>query len=155
MIYFIQPIDGGPIKIGRTNYIQRRFSELQNAASQELKILGVTEGHAKEEYDLHLLFSSAKLHGEWFEPIPELVEYISAKTEPYYPRKSPSSSPFLSASEVADEFGVSLRTVNRWIKSGYFPGAIRRNPRVYNSTYIIPKDAVEKFKLERQATQEN
>jgi predicted site-specific integrase-resolvase len=59
---------------------------------------------------------------------------------------------FMKASEVAKEFDVSLRTVNRWIKSGYFPGSIRRNPRAYNSTYIVPKEAVEKFKKERAST---
>lgn len=60
---------------------------------------------------------------------------------------------FMKAAEVANEFGVSLRTVNRWIKSGYFPGSIRRNPRAHNSTYLVPKDAVEKFRQERASTE--
>lgn len=58
----------------------------------------------------------------------------------------------IKASEVAKQFNVSLRTVNRWIEAGYFSGAFRRNPRAANSTYLIPVDSVEKFKREREQT---
>lgn len=58
----------------------------------------------------------------------------------------------MKAKEVAQLFGVSLRTVNRWIEAGYFPGSFRRNPRVPNSTYLVPTESVERFKREREET---
>jgi excisionase family DNA binding protein len=49
----------------------------------------------------------------------------------------------LTAREVATMCGVTSRTVNRWIKAGYFPGARKAPGRT--STYRIPKDEVTAF----------
>ena len=49
----------------------------------------------------------------------------------------------LGVSQVAAMCGVTTRTVNRWIRAGYFPGTTR--PPGRTSAHRIPKDEVEKF----------
>jgi excisionase family DNA binding protein len=49
----------------------------------------------------------------------------------------------LTASQVAEMCGVTARTVNRWVRAGYFAGATRAPGRT--SPYRIPKDEVESF----------
>lgn len=61
-------------------------------------------------------------------------------------------SDFLSSSEVAKRLNVTPRTIARWIKAGYFPGAVQVNPRAKNSPFIIPVSAVKKYEEERDST---
>lgn len=49
----------------------------------------------------------------------------------------------LTTSQIADMCGVTSRTVNRWVRAGYFPGAQRGPGRT--SPYRIPKEEVETF----------
>ena len=49
----------------------------------------------------------------------------------------------LTASQVAEMCGVTARTVNRWVRAGYFAGATRAPGRT--SPYRIPKDEVDSF----------
>jgi len=49
----------------------------------------------------------------------------------------------LTPSEVAEMCGVTARTVNRWVRAGYFPGTLKAPGRT--SPYRIPKDEVENF----------
>jgi len=45
----------------------------------------------------------------------------------------------LTTQEAADVFGVTSRTIVRWIHAGRFPGAFKLNPRAF----AIPKDEIE------------
>ena len=49
----------------------------------------------------------------------------------------------LTTSQIAEMCGVTSRTVNRWVRAGYFPSAQRAPGRT--SPYRIPKDEVETF----------
>jgi hypothetical protein len=75
-LYFIQSIQGGPIKIGRTLDIDKRIGQLQTSSPEQLVLVGfiLNEGH--KESELHYKFRQFRLHGEWFEPVAELIEYI-------------------------------------------------------------------------------
>ncbi len=58
---------------------------------------------------------------------------------------------YLTIPQVAELCGVAPRTINRWIKAGYFPGA--RKGLGKTSPYQIPKADVEAF-LERQSAEQ-
>ncbi len=71
--YFIQ--DGyGAIKIGLSTNISTRLAELQTCNSTDLKVLGYVVGNIESE--LHNRFSKDKIHGEWFKPSNEILDYV-------------------------------------------------------------------------------
>jgi hypothetical protein len=67
-VYFIQAVDGGPIKIGRATDPWVRLSALQAGNWRELRLVGVVgPGRASGlEARLHVEFSADRLVGEWF-----------------------------------------------------------------------------------------
>lgn len=81
-VYFVQAGDRGPIKIGISKNVNSRISSLQTANSKELVLLGIIESNADEnlEAKLHSLFAKDLARGEWFNPSPELLEYICRNT---------------------------------------------------------------------------
>ena len=52
---------------------------------------------------------------------------------------------YLKTVEVAERFDVNPRTILRWVKAGYFPGSLKKNPFAINSPVVIPEEAVEEF----------
>jgi len=76
-VYFIQAVSGGPIKIGKADDPQRRLYDLQAMNPTKLQILATVDGGQRREYELHVRFKGSRLHGEWFEPTPELLSLIS------------------------------------------------------------------------------
>ena len=75
-IYFIQLVNGGPIKIGYAKNITRRLNALQVAHAYPLKLLHSFQAHAFVELALHYKFKKLRLLGEWFEPSHELLYFI-------------------------------------------------------------------------------
>jgi len=73
--YFIQGEVTKLIKIGKAKDIDRRLKNLQCGSPDNLVILKSYRGDA--EKTLHKVFSSIRLHGEWFFPHPDLLEFIS------------------------------------------------------------------------------
>jgi len=97
MIYFMQGTETKNIKIGRTDKpVSERFNKW--ASSDVLTCLTTIEGHSEEEGIIHVRFARLSLHGEWFKPAPELIEYInslpkskwSGWTQPNKPSWSPT-----------------------------------------------------------------
>lgn len=92
MIYFLQPVDGGPIKIGyTTNPKQRRWS-LQVLYKRRLKTLRAIDGGKDEEKAIHERFAHLRFgRTEQFQPAPELVEFLGlppdTDTSPVTPMK--------------------------------------------------------------------
>lgn len=81
-VYFVQPVDGGPIKIGIAANVASRLSGLQTGSPVELRVLGIIPGvRPSREAELHERFASTRKHGEWFEPTPELMAYIAVHAE--------------------------------------------------------------------------
>ena len=71
-IYFIQETPDGPIKIGKTENVNKRLTSLQTSCSRELKVLHSfhvddCDVDAVEGY-LHNCFRNKRLKGEWFAP---------------------------------------------------------------------------------------
>jgi hypothetical protein len=77
-IYFVQGVDGGLVKIGRSADIPRRLWDLQASCPVPLRCLAVIavehpDGRALFEEELHCRFAEGRAHGEWFEPTAELL----------------------------------------------------------------------------------
>lgn len=78
-IYFLQAEVVGHIKIGVTESKNaQRLKDLQTGSPLRLHLVGYLKGNhpIQIEHRLHTSFQSARLHGEWFRPVPELLDFI-------------------------------------------------------------------------------
>jgi hypothetical protein len=77
-VYFIQSINGGPIKIGTAIDAEHRLAEFQTASCDQLQIIAlIPTGGYKLESALHAEFSKFRIRGEWFSPSDELIKFIN------------------------------------------------------------------------------
>ena len=77
-VYFIMSEKTQAIKIGFTaGNVKLRLSSLQTAHPYKLKVLATLNGNKNYEKELHKRFSKFRLEGEWFEPHPDLLAFIS------------------------------------------------------------------------------
>jgi DNA-binding XRE family transcriptional regulator len=77
-VYFIQGVDGGPIKIGSGNEPEKRLRQFQPGSPVRLRLLGVIwDAGAWTERELHREFAKDRSHGEWFHSSPRLLAYIN------------------------------------------------------------------------------
>lgn len=85
MIYFIQAGERGPIKIGYTSHdLAGRFIKMQTDNYQQLTVLGVIpDGTFSEENELHRIFVSECIRGEWFHNSRRLMGYVKRKSMGY------------------------------------------------------------------------
>lgn len=81
-IYWIQAVDGGPIKIGLADAPARRLLMLQTGNPQELCIRRIQRGRASDEPWLHALFGGYRIRGEWFRAHPVLAEMCGGIADP-------------------------------------------------------------------------
>lgn len=80
-IYFIQSLNGGNIKIGRSIEPFIRLATLQREYNDSsLRIIGLTTGRFTKENELHRQFAQFRKTGEWFEPSSEIFDYIKKNT---------------------------------------------------------------------------
>lgn len=77
-VYFMQVGETGPIKIGFTKNIQHRLSVIQVDNPSLVRLVAVQEGNRSLEQ--HQKFNNYRLYGEWFEPVDDLLNYISQFT---------------------------------------------------------------------------
>lgn len=103
--YFIQAVDGGPIKIGVSVDPRKRLKSLQTSSHQELRIIGTLKGNREPE--LHEKFSELRLKGEWFRDDPKLKMWIlfNAKT----PRLSDRMQAMIVAAKSACDAYVAAQ----------------------------------------------
>ena len=77
MIYFAQPIGGGPIKIGFTDDLDLRVKQIEGHYGQPLALLGTMPGGCEEERDIHLQFAHLRFgRTEQFRPASDLLAFI-------------------------------------------------------------------------------
>lgn len=78
MIYFIEAIGAGLVKIGFTERsVSDRLRELQTASPHRLRIAATVDGGLKEESRLHARFAHLAETGEWFRFGPEIHAAIA------------------------------------------------------------------------------
>lgn len=70
LVYFIQAVGGGPIKIGMSNDPKERLATLQAGSPVMLRIIGIADGGQDKEMALHRRLAAHRLHGEWFADVP-------------------------------------------------------------------------------------
>lgn len=76
VVYFIQGIGGGPIKIGYTTDTRGRYSSLQIGNPERLMLLCEFSAVPRDESKLHARFAGHHVRGEWFAPAPEILEFV-------------------------------------------------------------------------------
>jgi hypothetical protein len=76
LVYFLQESGRGFIKIGCTTALPGRLSDLGWATPHELVLLATKRGDKNLERQFHRQFESARVSGEWFRPVPELLALI-------------------------------------------------------------------------------
>ena len=75
-IYFIQGEKTKNIKIGFSEDPNLRLRGHQTGSGEKLDLLKAVKGQKADEVYLHKKFEVLRLHGEWFKPGKELLEYI-------------------------------------------------------------------------------
>lgn len=76
MIYFVQPAEGGHVKIGTTVRLSHRLKALCREFGTEFRVLAVMDGDIKTERALHRRFASLHVDRELFEPGDDLLAFI-------------------------------------------------------------------------------
>ena len=77
-VYFIRSEKTHAIKIGFTaGQVEKRLSSLQTAHPYKLQLLATIPGTLEYEKSLHERFASFRLEGEWFQPHPDILAFIS------------------------------------------------------------------------------
>lgn len=82
VVYFVQGMEGGPIKIGYTNNLDSRLRTMQCGSPSILLVLAYMPGTPHIEAGLHLQYDDLKVRKtgcgrEWFYPEPALMSFIS------------------------------------------------------------------------------
>lgn len=70
-LYFIQSIEGGPIKIGKTSDLDSRLESLQGGSPYQLQFVRTAKTKHASKYETfwHRLFKQFQLRNEWYDPI--------------------------------------------------------------------------------------
>jgi hypothetical protein len=77
MIYALQPVDGGPVKIGFSEDVVARVKALEAGYRRPMALLGTWEGNREDERAIHLKFAHLRLgRTEQFRPATELMEFL-------------------------------------------------------------------------------
>ena len=75
MIYLIK--SGDYLKIGYSQYPEKRIYELQIGNPEKLKILSYKKGGRWDEKSLHQLCKDYKYRGEWFRNCKEVIDIFN------------------------------------------------------------------------------
>lgn len=75
VIYFVRA-ENGPIKIGTTGRLEWRLRSLRGQSPVPLELLGSVPGNRADEHEFHRRFAEHRLHGEWFDPHPDILVEI-------------------------------------------------------------------------------
>jgi len=77
-VYFIRAEMTGLIKIGWATNPAVRLHNMQLQCPDILILEAKFPGSGLDERKLHARYAGARKHGEWFAPVPELLEEIEA-----------------------------------------------------------------------------
>lgn len=80
VVYFLQVMPAGPIKIGFTSGpVHNRIRALQQSSPHELKWLGFFSGKPEDERAAHKYLADSRCRCEWFYPTLEVLSFVSEK----------------------------------------------------------------------------
>ena len=75
VVYFVRA-ENGLIKIGSTKYLEDRLYSLRCGSPVGIELVACLKGDRNTEFKLHARFAEHRLHGEWFNPAPEILAEI-------------------------------------------------------------------------------
>jgi hypothetical protein len=82
-VYYIQAEEGGPVKIGKTLQMYSRLQSLQGMSPQKLRLLAVEPNFLEIGGDTeslrHKRFEKNRLHGEWFTPTQDMLDFLNTE----------------------------------------------------------------------------
>lgn len=81
MIYIVQSLAGGPVKVGYTRdraALRQRLIKLQMGSPEKLAVLSVHDGDRKHEKACHDLMAPRRRSGEWFDVTHEQAQVVIA-----------------------------------------------------------------------------
>jgi hypothetical protein len=108
VIYFLQSIDGSPIKIGCSRDVDNRRTQLETYYGCPLAILGTRPGGKTEERAIHEQFSHLRLgRTEQFKPAADLMEFIG---RPLLVGANPAAVEALSQPKT-----IRIRATGEWV----------------------------------------
>lgn len=76
-IYFLLAPDLNLVKIGFSNYVPQRISDIQYMSPARLDLLGCIPGTMADEAEMHRKYAHLRQHGEWFQFTPALSDEIN------------------------------------------------------------------------------
>lgn len=79
-VYFLQESGMGAIKIGITRNLTRRVRNMTSNTPHKIEILGSIRADGYFEVQVLHRFAYARISGEWFHPVEELLKYIEELT---------------------------------------------------------------------------
>ena len=103
MIYFIQQETTNYIKIGYARDPNQRLIQLRTASPYKLVLLGIMDGGTQTEDEIHSLFNSSRVRGEWFSPSDDLLQYIKRNTARRSGANSDNSTTFRKQLRISQE----------------------------------------------------
>jgi len=82
-VYFIRAGESpeGAIKIGTSERVEARLSNLQTSCPDKLYLLATTPGNAATEARIHRAFADQHIRGEWFRPSTDMLFLIALAAE--------------------------------------------------------------------------
>lgn len=133
-IYAIEA-DNGLVKIGYTDHLKNRLSQLRANNCLPLTPLGYARGTVEQEADLHILLDGEHVRGEWFK-FGCLVEHFVSLLAPWPDRASQKAkklAPPGRTVEIINRFGgrrslavtlgsISYDAVKQWGRRDEIPG---------------------------------
>jgi hypothetical protein len=140
VVYFIQAVHGGPVKIGFTaRGASGRLSEHQGGSPYRLIVIHQMQGTMRTERELHVRFKDSLVSGrEWFAPTPELADLCGCRLDTGEPEYWDASPPTPTSNTPA--------MVNREAERRYYR-LMREQKREWNERH--PDEAA---KMRRNAT---
>jgi len=79
VVYFVQA--GDLIKIGTSTSLPSRLETLRTSNGGVLEVLLVVPGNRTQERQVHALFATERVRGEWFRPSERLLAFIADRAD--------------------------------------------------------------------------
>lgn len=78
LVYFIQCNSTKNIKIGKSINVHERMKQIKGMTPSGIDLLATIDGDTDVEANLHKKFNKYSVHGEWFKPSRELMDFIKS-----------------------------------------------------------------------------
>lgn len=120
-IYFIQQGNDGPIKIGITWDVKKRFDHMKTFSPHPLRILAIINGDSKKERLLHQKFKKEWLQGEWFKSSERLMQFIQTLEKNKTTEIEMDGEKLLAPFDMAEFIKINPNRIMSMVRKGTIP----------------------------------